>query len=132
MFKVYGKVVGKARPRITRKGVYTPKKTTDAENAVRSAWIDAGFKSFGDAPIQIEVHTFRCIPKSRPKKVEIEHDTYKPDWDNVGKLVSDALNGLAYDDDSQIVSAHVVKHPRERREEYMVVKITDCVRYDMP
>ena len=32
-----------------------------------------------------------------------------PDWDNIGKIVTDALNGLAYEDDKQIVDAHVIK-----------------------
>jgi len=26
----------------------------------------------------------------------------RPDWDNVGKLVSDALSGIAYEDDAQV------------------------------
>lgn len=33
----------------------------------------------------------------------------KPDWDNIGKAVCDALNGIAYKDDSQVVSANVYK-----------------------
>lgn len=33
----------------------------------------------------------------------------KPDWDNVGKLVGDALNGVAYIDDAQIDDARVQK-----------------------
>ena len=31
----------------------------------------------------------------------------KNDWDNLGKAVSDALNGLAYRDDGQIWACHV-------------------------
>ena len=33
----------------------------------------------------------------------------KPDWDNLGKLVSDALNGIAYGDDKSVVEARVMK-----------------------
>lgn len=33
----------------------------------------------------------------------------KPDWDNCGKAVSDALNGIAYVDDSQIYRVEVSK-----------------------
>lgn len=29
------------------------------------------------------------------------------DWDNLGKTICDALNGICYDDDSRIVSAQV-------------------------
>lgn len=35
--------------------------------------------------------------------------TVKPDWDNIGKLIADALNGIAYDDDKCIVDAMVRK-----------------------
>ena len=35
--------------------------------------------------------------------------TVKPDWDNIGKIISDALNGIAYKDDAQVVSCTVEK-----------------------
>jgi Holliday junction resolvase RusA-like endonuclease len=35
--------------------------------------------------------------------------TKKPDADNILKLVADALNGLAYVDDKNIVTAHAHK-----------------------
>lgn len=35
--------------------------------------------------------------------------TKKPDWDNIGKVVCDALNKIAYDDDSCIVDGAVHK-----------------------
>lgn len=31
------------------------------------------------------------------------------DWDNLGKVVSDALNGVAYKDDRQVVDGRVIK-----------------------
>jgi Holliday junction resolvase RusA-like endonuclease len=40
--------------------------------------------------------------------------TKRPDWDNLGKLVSDSLNGLAYKDDSQIVEATAAKYYSDR------------------
>lgn len=40
--------------------------------------------------------------------------TVKPDWDNIGKLVSDALNGIAYDDDKSVVDAVVRKYYSDR------------------
>lgn len=36
--------------------------------------------------------------------------TRKCDWDNFHKLWQDALNGIVWKDDSQIVVAHVFKH----------------------
>lgn len=33
----------------------------------------------------------------------------KPDWDNIGKGISDALNGIAWKDDSQVYWSNVKK-----------------------
>jgi len=61
------------------------------------------------------VHAYFDIPKSTPKKnipLMIQgqiRPTKKPDMDNIYKIVADALNGLAYHDDSQIVQAYVEK-----------------------
>lgn len=33
----------------------------------------------------------------------------RKDWDNLSKCVIDALNGIVYHDDSQIIDAHVIK-----------------------
>lgn len=55
------------------------------------------------------------IPKSTPKYKRPDMITGKtrptvtPDWDNIGKLVCDALNGVAYDDDKVICEAAVYK-----------------------
>nr|DAG40359.1 MAG TPA: Endodeoxyribonuclease RusA [Caudoviricetes sp.] len=60
------------------------------------------------------------IPKSATKaKRELMltgkiRPTVKPDWDNLGKLVSDALNGIAYDDDKSVVDASVRKYYSDR------------------
>jgi Holliday junction resolvase RusA-like endonuclease len=36
-------------------------------------------------------------------------DARKHDWDNYHKLSMDACNGIVWDDDSQVVEAHVFK-----------------------
>lgn len=46
----------------------------------------------------------------RPKTVKRRHPTAKPDLDNLTKAVQDALNGIAYMDDSQICIVHAAKH----------------------
>ena len=40
----------------------------------------------------------------------------KSDWDNVGKAVSDALNGVAYQDDEQVVIGRVTRRYASRNE----------------
>ena len=66
-------------------------------------------------PVRIEARAIFTIPKSWPKSKkqaalvgEVQH-TGKPDADNVLKIVGDALNGIVWADDSQIVSASINK-----------------------
>ena len=65
-------------------------------------------------PVILTVDAYRPLPESRPKSVHSEPDTYRPDADNEAKLVMDALNGLVWADDAQVVDQHVIKHPRVR------------------
>ncbi len=116
-FEVEIPPMGKARPRMTRNGhVYTPKETVEAERAVRDAFIAAGGRQIeADVPVYISVFAVFAIPKSWPKWKRTAamagaiRPTKKPDTDNIGKLVADALNGAAYADDSQIVEMYVSK-----------------------
>lgn len=49
-------------------------------------------------------------PKSHTKKQrECDYHTSRGDIDNLQKLVFDALNGLAYDDDKQIANVFCIK-----------------------
>ena len=114
-------VAGKQRPRVLRSGrTYTPKQTREAESAIAEAYRKASKRRYGSVlvapehePVTVLVITERPLPASRPKSLHVEADTYKPDWDNVGKLC-DALNRIAWHDDAQITAACVIKRPRRR------------------
>lgn len=121
-FIVPGEVVGKARPRFSRVGgyvkTYTPKKTSDYEAKIKAAYLDEvqyqPMRFANKEPLEIVVNAYFEIPKSASKKAKTrmlleEYPTKKPDSDNVLKAVADALNGVAYTDDSQIVTATVNK-----------------------
>lgn len=110
-------VVGKGRVRFVRQTgrTYTPTRTQDAMAAVQAAFAATGAQMApAGLPVGVAIKTLRHLPKSRPKRVESEPDVYKPDADNVAKLVLDALNGLAWEDDTQVVALDVVKLPRMR------------------
>ncbi len=97
--------VAKGRPRFGNGRTYTPGTTVRFENIVRML-ASAIVKKQIRGPVEFEVWFFLKRPK-RPK-----HPLYpasKPDWDNLGKAVSDALNEIAYLDDCQVVDAHVYK-----------------------
>ena len=110
-------IEGKARPRVTKYGTFTPKKTRDQEWLVIDAFERErdGYEAAGkDVPVHVSIETWRPVPKSRPKSIVSEPDTFKPDGDNIAKLILDALNGRAWRDDSQVVELHVIKHDRTR------------------
>ncbi len=114
---VPGDPVGKGRPRFTRSGIaFTPAKTRNHEAYIRALFVAKypGFELL-DGPLEMEIVVCFPIPKSATKKRrqdmlwQREMPTKKPDVDNLVKVFADALNGLAYRDDSQIVSLAIVK-----------------------
>lgn len=106
----------KRRPRFGKGRAYDPKENRQEAKAIQQAWREAGGCELHDGPVHIRVEVFRSLPKSRPKRVHSEPDLVKPDADNIGKAVMDALTGLAYTDDSQVVNLQVIKHDRMRGE----------------
>ena len=119
-FSVEGIPVAKGRPRFKRVGnfvqTYTPNKTATWEEIVRQAAKNAmGTTDLLETPVTMALYFRLPMPQSWSKKRKegalkgLEAPTKKPDWDNLGKSVSDALNGVIFKDDSQIVSAHVRK-----------------------
>jgi len=110
-----GQPCAKSRPRVCKFGTYTPVKTVNYETLVKELYIMEHYTKQLEGALQMTVKAYFQIPESKSKKVKglmrngTIRPTSKPDWDNVGKIISDALNGLAYHDDSQIVDAHVEK-----------------------
>jgi Holliday junction resolvase RusA-like endonuclease len=89
-FTVAGEPKSKGRPRFSKHGhAYTPKTTRDAEAVVLQAWQDSGGQKL-NGPVVME-----CVFYLGSKR--------RKDLDNVGKLVMDALNKHAFDDDDQVV-----------------------------
>lgn len=126
-FKVWA-VHGKCRPRFTKRGIaYKDTKDKAYEKLVQIAYKNqCGNFSFKDKPVSVSLVIQRALPKSKPKAIDREHDTVKPDVDNCYKAVTDALNGIAYEDDKQIVECYVVKLPRFRgAEESVTVTIKE-------
>lgn len=117
-FEVEGKPVGKGRPRFKRMGnfvqTYTPEKTAEYEKLVRLRFQNAG-GVITDKPVKIEIVAFFAPPKSTKKRDKAEMlmnkilPTKKPDCDNIAKIILDALNRIAYKDDSQVIELIVKK-----------------------
>lgn len=125
-FTVPGQPKGKARARTVRRGggksfSYTPEGTVLYENLIKTCYLqDAGHVLFNDGqPLAVSITAFYEVPKSYSKKKKQEmldgqlYPTKKPDIDNIAKCVLDALNKLAYRDDTQVVRLHTEKHYAE-------------------
>ncbi len=119
-FKVDGDPVGKQRARYAKRGnfvqTYTPDKTRNYESSIKEAAIEAmGSSEALETPVTLYLYIRAPILKSLPKKrLEaclngLEKPIKKPDASNVLKSVEDAMNGVVYKDDSQIVNIHVTK-----------------------
>lgn len=113
-FCVEGEPRGKQRPRVANGHAYTPFETRQYEDAVRLKYMASGGFMF-PARVQMKIVAYYRIPKSATKeerKLMLCGDikpTRKPDVDNVLKIIADALNGVAYKDDSAINAVHIEK-----------------------
>jgi len=122
-FTIDGAPTGKARPRVTRTHTYTPQKTVDYENLVKWSYAKAKGKEHIGA-LRVTIKAYFKPPKSASKATvnsmltDKIFPTKKPDGDNIAKACIDALNGVAYKDDSQIIDLIVYKRyeARERVE----------------
>lgn len=111
-----GEPIGKARPRWSPHGTYSPEKTVRYETQIRErfAAVYPGHVPLTCA-VKFEARAFFGIPKSasvtkaEAMRLNRIQPTKKPDASNVLKIAEDALNGLAYRDDAQIVWADIRK-----------------------
>lgn len=123
-FVIDGKPQGKARartfynPKLGRVQSMTPENTVLYENLVKQSFIQQASKDcrwFNKEPLAMYITAYYPIPASTAKKDKQLiatgkiFPTKKPDADNVAKVICDALNGVAYGDDTQIVKLSIVK-----------------------
>ena len=121
-FTVPGSPQGKMRPRVVKRGnfvqTYTPDKTVNYENLVKLMYgQEAKGRVFDrEKSLRVLIVALYDIPQSTSKKraelmrIGEIRPTKKPDLDNIAKIICDALNGVAYHDDAQVVDLKVVKY----------------------
>ena len=109
---IWGRAIPKGRPRFTKSGhVYTPPTTKAWEDRIAWAWRSTypGAEPF-EKPVvvQMEFQGKRRLPG---------------DLSNYVKAAEDALNGLAWVDDKQIVESHTFK--RQGAEDWVWIMVTE-------
>lgn len=133
-FEWRGKVRGQGRPRFGHGHAYESPKDTEYKEAIAAAYKAAGGVHFGNAPLHVFIGFNRALPdkyKRKTRKV-IQADVFKPDIDNLAKSVLDALNGVAWADDNQIIGLEVRKFGRVEQPDnldLLHVEITDASRW---
>ncbi|PWM78648.1 MAG: RusA family crossover junction endodeoxyribonuclease [Phascolarctobacterium sp.] len=137
-FTVPGEPCAQGRPRFTTRGGYAqavdPAKSRNQKAFIRYIATDAAKRqgwNYTDKALSVEITAVLSVPKSKPKKwkkAALEggvRPTKKPDCDNIFKLITDAMSGVIYADDKQIVSCSVRKVYGE--EPYTEVQIKEML-----
>ena len=112
-FEVPGEPIAFARTRMNSAGRrFTPTRQANYGNLVKTIAAEkmANVKLFaGPVSIQIRAEYMHPASWSQKKKDATRWKTSKPDADNIGKLVADAMNGIVYADDAQVSDCRVQK-----------------------
>lgn len=129
--RIPGELKGKGRPKFSTRGgfarAYTPAATANME-----AWVKhCAVEQAGTTPLQgaVSLHMEICVPvpaswskKKRAEALSLAiYPTSKPDLDNCIKLVGDALNGILWADDKQIVRCSAAKRYAETAQTVLTV-----------
>ena len=120
-FEVVGAPVGKRRPKFSTIHGYAqalkPKEDVIYENLVKIMFQQAKPNNYSmfNKPIKMKIEAYFAIPKSFSKVKQSQAlegkllPLPKHEADNIAKIICDALNDVAYKDDTQIVELAIIK-----------------------
>ena len=131
--EIPGKPIAKKRPRFARRGKFVMTYNDQETEEGRFLWeVKQQYKGKPiEGPVQLHCEFCMYIPKSTSKKKQVEmimgqiEHTKKPDLDNMIKFVKDCLNGIAWNDDSQVTYLSAVKHYSETPKTVVVITEAD-------
>lgn len=116
-FTIPGSPMGKGRVRISKGGFcFTPENTMNYENLVKVTCIDKCQQRQANyaGQVAVVITAFYPFPASYTKKKQEQirggaRPVKKPDLDNIAKIILDALNHVAWQDDKQVVCMVLTK-----------------------
>ncbi len=130
-FEVIGTIEGKARPRldIYNGRIYTPKNTRSYEELIRQYFmIKYPRYETLEGRLSVKIIAYFKPAKNTTKKTKelIEKGLIspikKPDIDNIGKVMLDALNKIAFKDDNQVTKLEVEKKYNDEEKVYIKIE----------
>jgi len=127
-FTVYGLPVPKARARTVRRpngqiSSFTPPRTVRWEENIAAQAMPYLPAEPLDCPLAIEAVFYLPRPQSR-RKADMLPDR-KPDWDNLAKSLTDALEGLFWTNDSRVTDAVIRKRYGTPPRVEVVIRVAD-------
>lgn len=130
-FSIPGEVRGKGRPRFVKATgrTFTDAQTVSYENLIKytcTGAMEGAALASGPVWLSIAVHCAPPASTSAKRRVAMlrqdELPAKKPDLDNIAKLVMDALNGVAWHDDKQVVVLNVSRRYAETSALYVTFR----------
>lgn len=114
---------------------YTPKKTVNYETLIQELfYIKYKNHSLILDPISMIINAYYPIPKSASKKKrelmlsDKIRPAIRPDFDNVEKIFADALSGIAYKNDNQVVDSEFHKYYSDNPRTEIIIYILNDKR----
>ena len=105
-YTIYHEPVAQGRPRFARGRAYDPPKSKAYKEFV-ALTAKRHFSKPLEGALSIRVVFYMPMPKSWSKGKKEQHEglfhTSRPDIDNLCKALLDGLNGVAFEDDGQVV-----------------------------
>ena len=118
-FTVTGEPVAQGRPRFARRGkkvvTYDPEKSREYKDYVKRTAQEYAPERLLEGQICLWIDIYKgCLKSFSKKKIEQSErkelrPLTKPDVDNYAKGIKDALNGIIWKDDSQVVELQIKK-----------------------
>lgn len=135
-FDILGEPCAQGRPRFTtisgHARAFDPPKSKNYKAYVKAlaqeAILKQGWK-YTELPISVKITCSLTVPSSKSKKFKASAlsghllPVKKPDVDNLFKTITDALSGLAYKDDKQIVIANIGKFYGEEPKTHVELRV---------
>ena len=124
-FSISGEPISKSRARFTNRGsktvAYTPQKTKDGEHRIALVYRSGtkGIPTDNEVAFRVEAE-FHCGTRQRR------------DIDNMVKLVLDALNGVAWVDDNQVLEVEASKSYTAKESAHTTVRVYEIGRLSPP
>lgn len=122
-FTIPGKPVGQGRPRFSRHGRFVQTYDPPKSRQYKAKAIQYEQTIYSGQPLEsdlkVTVRAYFEVPKSYTKKrrtaclANVEKPSKKPDIDNIVKGIMDAMNGIIYSDDKQVVRLEAFKEYAE-------------------